>query len=66
MTKAILICENVGHVQEIDIDITPHKNEIFQILNGPQTFIGQWPEIDVVIMKSEDIIDKHSALDKLV
>ena len=29
MTKAILICENIGHVQEIDLDITPSKNEIF-------------------------------------
>ena len=30
-----------------------YKNEIFKLLGGPQTFIGQWPEIDVVIMKAE-------------
>ena len=54
MTKAILICENIGHVQEIDLDITPSKNEIFKLLCGRQTFIGQWPDIDVVIMKPED------------
>ena len=54
MTKAILIHENVGNIREIDIDITPHKNEVFTLLEGRQTFIGQWPEIDVVIMKPED------------
>ena len=48
MTKAILICENIGHVQEIDLDITPSKNEIFKLLCGRQTYI------DVVIMKPED------------
>jgi hypothetical protein len=54
MTKAILIHEDVGNVEEIDLDIAPHKNEIFKLLEGRQTFIGQWPEIDVVIMKPED------------
>tara|TARA_R100000908_G_scaffold58216_1_gene34250 strand:- start:3430 stop:3753 length:324 start_codon:yes stop_codon:yes gene_type:complete len=54
MTKAILIHEDVGNVEEIDLDISPHKNEIFKLLEGRQTFIGQWPEIDVVIMKPED------------
>ncbi len=54
MTKAILIHENVGNIREIDLDITPHKNEVFTLLEGRQTFIGQWPEIDVVIMKPED------------
>jgi|TARA_B110000305_G_C18954950_1_gene410098 hypothetical protein len=54
MTKAILIHENMDNIREIDLDITPHKNEIFKLLEGRQTFIGQWPEIDVVIMKPED------------
>jgi hypothetical protein len=54
MTKAILIREKLGDLQEIELDIAPHKNEIFKILEGRQTFIGQWPEIDVVIMKAED------------
>ena len=53
MTKAIHICENIGHVQEIDLDIAPSKNEIFKLLCGRQTFIGQWPDIDVVILKAE-------------
>jgi hypothetical protein len=59
MTKAILIHEDVGHVQEIDLDITPVKNEIFKLLGGRQTFIGQWPDIDVVIMKPENATTKN-------
>jgi hypothetical protein len=54
MNKAILIREKLGDVIEIELDISPHKNEIFKILEGRQTFIGQWPDIDVVIMKPED------------
>lgn len=51
MTKAVLIHEEFDDVVEIDINIDPVKNEIFRVLQGPATFIGQWPEIDVVIMK---------------
>ncbi len=54
MNKAILIHEKLGDIVEIDLDISPHKNEIFKLLEGGQTFIGQWPDIDVVIMKPED------------
>ena len=54
MTKAVLIHETEGNIEEIDLDIDPSKNEIFLLLCGRQTFIGQWPEIDVVIMKPED------------
>jgi len=53
MTKAIIIHETKGHIEEIEVDIEPSKNEIFKILGGRATFIGQWPEIDVVIMKPE-------------
>jgi hypothetical protein len=59
MTKAILVHEDVGHVQEIDLDITPVKNEIFKLLGGRQTFIGQWPDIEVVIMKAENATIKN-------
>jgi hypothetical protein len=51
MPKAVLIHEEEGHVDEIDLDIDPRKNEIVKILSGRGTFIGQWPDIDVVIMK---------------
>jgi len=56
MTIAVLIKEIHGHIQEIDLDIDPKKNEIFKILSGSPTFIGQWPEIEVVIIKSQQNI----------
>jgi hypothetical protein len=51
MTVAVLIKEQFGNIQEIDLDIDPRKNEIFLRLGGPATFIGQWPDLDVVIIK---------------
>jgi hypothetical protein len=53
MTKAVLIHEIKDRYEEIELDIEPSKNEIFKLLGGRGTFIGQWPEIDVVIMKAE-------------
>ena len=49
--RAVLVREGKGCVEEIELDISPSKNEIFHILGGPGTFIGQWPRMDVVIMK---------------
>lgn len=51
MTKAVVLHEQEGCIEEIELDIDPRKNEIFKILSGRGTFIGQWPDIDVVIMK---------------
>jgi hypothetical protein len=51
MTNAVLIHEDVDRIDDITVDIDPSKREIFQILQGPATFIGQWPQLDVVIMK---------------
>ena len=52
MTIAVLIHEEGGKLEEINLDIDPVKNEIYKILSGRATFIGQWPDIDVVILKS--------------
>lgn len=54
MTISVLIHERMDHIEEIEVDIDPIKNEIFKILGSRQTFIGQWEELDVVIMKPED------------
>jgi hypothetical protein len=59
MNKAILIHEKKDQIEEIDLDISPAKNQIFKILNGMQTFIGAWPDIDVVIMKPKDGMSKN-------
>lgn len=54
--KAVLISEEDGNVSEIDLDISSEKREIYKILKGPATFIGQWPEKDVVIMKCRESV----------
>ena len=59
MNKAVLIHEKKDQLEEIDLDIAPSKNQIFKLLRGRQTFIGQWPDIDVVIMKPEDGVSKN-------
>ena len=60
MKKAILIYEDEDKIHEILLDIAPSKNEIFKLLGGRQTFIGQWPDIDVVILKAEDATVKNN------
>jgi hypothetical protein len=39
---------------QIDLDIDPKKNAIYDILGGPATFIGQLLETDIVIIKGVD------------
>ena len=53
MTRAVLINEKRNDIYEIDIDISPSKNEIFKLLKGKASFLGQWPEEQVVIVKTE-------------
>ena len=52
-TTAVLIHEKLDQIQEVELDLAPHVNEAHILLERHPTFIGQWPEIDVVIMKSE-------------
>jgi hypothetical protein len=47
MIRAVLIEDKI---KEILLDI----NKIHVIIRGRPTFIGQWPEIDVVIIKAEE------------
>lgn len=52
MTRALLIHTTLGNIEEIDLDITPSKNEIYTLLGGKATFIGQWPDFEVVIIRA--------------
>lgn len=54
--KAVLINETYGNIVEIDLNISPKRNEIFKLLKGPGTFVGQWPDSDVVIMKCRESV----------
>jgi len=51
---AVLIEPALDAITQIDLDINPEKNEVAKHLQGGATFIGQWPELDVVIIKSID------------
>jgi hypothetical protein len=53
MTRAVLINERKNDIREINLDIAPEKNEIFKILRGKASFLGQWPDEQVVIVKCE-------------
>ena len=52
-TTAVLIHEKLDQIREVELDLAPHVNEAYIVLARHPTFIGQWPEIDVVIMKSK-------------
>jgi len=37
MTRAVIIREKLGDIEEIELDITPEKNEIYNLLGGNWT-----------------------------
>ena len=51
MVKCVLISEQLGNIEEIE---TPLSSDMFYILKGPGTFIGQYEELDVVVMKCRE------------
>lgn len=54
--KAVLIGVQRGDIREISLDISSKTSQVSQYLGGAATFIGQWPEKDVVIMKCRDSV----------
>ena len=53
MVKCIHILEQLGDIREIE---SPLQKDIFTLLKGPGTFVGQYPEIDVVVMKCRESV----------
>lgn len=49
MTIAVLIHERLDAIEEIELNV---DEEIHKVIPGRATFIGQWPELDVVIVKA--------------
>lgn len=43
-----------GSAQELEVDMSPRKNEIGQILGGSSTFLGQLETENVVVMMRRD------------
>jgi hypothetical protein len=63
MVKCILIGEKFGDIQEID---SPLQRDIYHLLKGPGTFIGQYESLDLVIMKCrESVFDLELNQNKL-
>ena len=51
MVKCVLISEQLGDIQEIE---TPLQRDLYMILKGPGTFVGQYEDIEVVVMKCRE------------
>jgi hypothetical protein len=51
MVKCVLIQESLGDIQEIE---TPLGQDLYTILKGTSTFIGQYEHLNVVIMKCRE------------
>jgi hypothetical protein len=52
MVKCVLISEDEGNISDVDIDL--RGNDLYRVLKGTGTFIGQLPETNVVIMKCDE------------
>lgn len=56
--KAILVGVQGNDIREVSLDISTRTSQVFEYLGGRGTFIGQWPEHNIVIMKCmESIFD---------
>ena len=51
MVKCVLISEEDGNISDVDINIV--GNDLYRVLKGTGTFIGQFPDTDIVVMKCD-------------
>jgi len=51
MVKCVLISEEDGNISDVEINIV--GNDLYRILKGTGTFIGQFPDTNIVIMKCD-------------
>lgn len=51
MVNCVLISEEEGHITDVDINIK--GDDLYRVLKGTGTFIGQFPDTEVVIMKCD-------------
>jgi len=54
--NAVLVNVKRNDLKEIDLDISSKSSQVTQYLGGSATFIGQWPDLNIVIMKCRDSI----------
>jgi hypothetical protein len=65
IVKAVVL-RATGEAEELSFDSTPAKNEASMILGGSATFVGQFPAVNVIVMRLRDAgsatpVSKHSA-----
>lgn len=51
MVNCVLISEEDGNISDVEINIV--GNDLYRILKGTGTFIGQFPDTNIVIMKCD-------------
>ena len=51
MVNCVLISEEENNISDIDVNI--RGNDLYRILKGTATFIGQFPDTEIVIMKCD-------------
>lgn len=54
MVQCVLISEEDGNISEVSVVVSSESRDLYRLLKGTATFIGQWPEIFVVIMKCRE------------
>jgi len=52
MTNCVLISEEENHFTDVQVNIK--GDDLYRILKGTATFIGQLPDSDVVVMKCDE------------
>eukprot|EP01083_Nonionella_stella_P059904 156710_1 len=50
IVQGVLLKHN-GDIEEMALDMTPRKNLVAKILGGTVSFVGQFPTLEVVVMK---------------
>ena len=64
--SAVLINVKRNDIKEIKLDVSSRTSQVTQYLGGLATFIGQWSDLNIVIMKCrENIIDNGFNANKL-
>jgi hypothetical protein len=64
MVNCVLISEEEGHINDVEINLK--SDDLFRILKGTGTFIGQFPDTNIVVMKCDvsmfDLLENRNVL----
>ena len=64
MVTCVLISEEDGNISDVEINIV--GDDLYKVLKGTATFIGQFPDTNIVIMKCDvsyfDLMENRNTL----